>query len=287
MKRSDRVTLLRKLGSSLADLEFGEIDLILRQFDLPWSAQWDGDKHSYCTHHIEGASDEILAELHEHLYDGKEFAGVALDEARGPWNDGQFRLFVSHVSVDKVFIGGLKAQLALFGIDAFVAHEDIDPTKEWVHEIEVALATCDALCAFMTRMFHDSRWTDQEIGFCVRRRVLIVPIRAGMDPYGFIARYQGLPGAGRPADELAKALFEVLIGHDLTSALCAKAIVAQFEQSSSFADAKRNALLLQSIRQWNSDLLRRCEEAIERNGQIESAWGVPDSVRALIAQHSQ
>lgn len=288
MKRSDRVALLKKLCARLSDLEWQDLDLTLRQFGLPWSDQWSGgDKYGYCVEHVEGASDELLGELHEHLFDGKEFSGAVLDEARGPWADGQFKLFVSHLSRDKVFVSEVKQSLAALAIDGFVAHEDIDPTKEWEREIEGALATCDALTALMTDTFHESKWTDQEIGYCLRRRVLIVPVRMGSDPYGFIARYQALQGAGKTAEQLAKDLFDILSQHDLTSATMSAAIVNQFADSGSFAEAKRNASLLKSVRHWTPDLLRRVEEAIERNGQIESAWGVPTTVRALIAQYSQ
>ena len=287
MKPSDRVALIKKVCARLAGFDWPDLDLTLRQFGLPWTEQWRGDSYTYAIHHVEDASDATLSALHEHLFDGKEFGGAALDEAPGPWADGRFRLFMSHVNADKVFVAQVKRQLAFRGVDCFVAHEDIDPTKDWVREIEGALATCDALCAFMTPTFHQSSWTDQEIGFCVRRRVLIVPIRMGMDPYGFVARYQALQGTGKSPEDLAMALFDILTGHDLTSATTARAIIRQFEDSTSFADAKRNAALLRSIRQWTPELLRRAEEALEQNGQIESAFGVPKTVRALIAQHSQ
>jgi hypothetical protein len=287
MKRSDRIALIRKVCSRLADLEWHDLDLTLRQFGLPWTDQWAGDKYSYCIRNVEEASDVVLGELHEHLFDGKDFPGSLLDETGGPWASGCFHLFLSHLSRDKVFVSEVKQHLAKRAIDAFVAHEDIDPTKEWEKEIETGLATCDGLAALMTPGFHDSKWTDQEIGYCVRRRVLIIPVRMGVDPYGFIARYQALSGSGKSAEELAGGIFDVLCQHDLTSGAMARAIVSQFEDSASFAAAKANAVLLRRVTQWSPDLLQRVEQAVERNGQIESAWGVPDSVRSLIAQHSQ
>jgi len=51
-----------------------------------------------------------------------------------------------------------------------------------------ALATCEALIAWLTPDFHESLWTDQEVGFCVGRSVLIIPIRVGLNPYGFIGK---------------------------------------------------------------------------------------------------
>jgi hypothetical protein len=75
------------------------------------------------------------------------------DEAR-IWSVGRLRLFVSHVSRVKRSATNLKNALAPLGIDAFVAHEDIEPTRAWELEIELALRSMHALCAFVTSDFH-------------------------------------------------------------------------------------------------------------------------------------
>lgn len=67
------------------------------------------------------------------------------------WGDAhKFRIFLSHKSSAKVKAAALKEALALFGISAFVAHKDIQPTKAWQNEIEYALATMDSFVALMT-----------------------------------------------------------------------------------------------------------------------------------------
>ena len=82
--------------------------------------------------------------------------------------------------------------MQLFGISCFVAHSDIEPTRTWQKEIEKALFSMDVLIALMTEDFSDSNWTDQEIGVAIGRNVLILPIRMGADPYGFIGKYQAI-----------------------------------------------------------------------------------------------
>ena len=52
----------------------------------------------------------------------------------------------------------------------------------------------DALAAILTPGFNESKWTDQEVGVAVGRGSLIIPIRKGMNPYGFIGKYQGMQG---------------------------------------------------------------------------------------------
>ena len=109
------------------------------------------------------------------------------------WGDeGYFRLFLSHISRYKAEAAALKDDLRLFGVSCFVAHKDIEPLKEWQDEIELALASMDALAALLTPGFHESLWTDQEVGFAYARQVQILPLRLGLDPYGFLGKFQAL-----------------------------------------------------------------------------------------------
>lgn len=286
MRSSDRIKLIRQICNRLQVLEWSELDLTLRQFGLPWSKTWEGGKDDYCIHHVEQGEDSALLELYEHLYDGKQFELAPRGTAEHLWQEGYFRLFLGHISTSKKLVAEVKAALEPRGIDAFVAHQDIEPTKEWEQEIELALETCDALAAFLTADFHGSLWTDQEVGFCVRRRILIIPVRIGRDPYGFLGRYQALDGQERDASWIADALFEILLNHDLTSERMALAVVKLFEESGSFAEAKGNLGYVTRVKRWSPSLLRRLEEAIESNSQVEGAWGVPEQVRHLVKQHS-
>jgi hypothetical protein len=108
------------------------------------------------------------------------------------WNAERYRVFLSHKAGVKCQVGLLKAKLSRFGVDCFVAHEDIEPTREWQSEIESALATMDAFVALLTEDFHDSDWTDQEVGFALGRGIPMISVSLGKAPYGFIGRFQAL-----------------------------------------------------------------------------------------------
>jgi hypothetical protein len=118
---------------------------------------------------------------------------VPSDASTRIWgNENYFRLFLSHVSKYKAEAAALKDDLRFFGVSCFVAHRDIEPLKEWQDEIELALASMDALAALLTPGFHESLWTDQEVGFAYARQVQILPLRLGLDPYGFLGKFQAL-----------------------------------------------------------------------------------------------
>lgn len=85
----------------------------------------------------------------------------------------------------------LTVELELRGISSFVAHEDITPSLEWQNELELALRSMHALAALLTAEFHASKWPDQQTGFALGKGVLVVPLRLGTGPYGFIGKATG------------------------------------------------------------------------------------------------
>jgi hypothetical protein len=124
------------------------------------------------------------------------------------WLDGHLRLFVSHLAKHKKDAAILQRSLQSFHISAFIAHKDIEPTKKWQDEIELALSTADALVALLTPGFHQNKWTDQEIGFALGRGLPILSIRLGEDPYGFLGREQAIQGVGVSEEKLVGRLFQ-------------------------------------------------------------------------------
>lgn len=127
------------------------------------------------------------------------------------WGDVGFRVFLSHKSEVKKETAALKDGLQPFGISCFVAHEDIHPTKAWQDEIEHSLASMDGFVALMTENFHNSDWTDQEVGFAIARGVPIIAVRLGKDPYGFIGKFQALSSTWQTA---AEDVVKILIRND-------------------------------------------------------------------------
>jgi hypothetical protein len=132
---------------------------------------------------------------------------VPAEATKRIWGDDGFRVFLSHKSEVKKETAALKDGLQLFGISCFVAHEDIHPTKAWQDEIENALASMDGFVALMTDNFHDSDWTDQEVGYAVATGVPIIAVRLGKDPYGFIGKFQALSSTWPAAVENVVKIF--------------------------------------------------------------------------------
>ncbi|MCM2286555.1 MAG: TIR domain-containing protein [Desulfobacula sp.] len=127
------------------------------------------------------------------------------------WTDGYLKLFVSHLSSNKVRMSAMKASLAKWGISAFIAHEDIEPSRKWMDEVETGLETMEVMVAVVEPGFRDSEWCDQEVGFALGRKIDIIPLRAGLDPYGFFGKFQGIQIKGKYPEDVSNEITQLLL----------------------------------------------------------------------------
>ncbi len=203
------------------------------------------------------------------------------------WQPGFFRLFISHLASNKEKAHALKEALARYQVAAFVAHDDIEPTREWQGEIESALRTMDALAAIVEPGFVESRWCDQEVGVAIGRGKLILPLRAGADPHGFMGKYQGIQTKGVTVAIVAERMFEVLLANSRSSARMAEAVVERMVVSNSWEQAKRNVGLLERVPALSTPQIARLMQALDDNRQVKDAFGVPEKLRTLFQRHAK
>ena len=280
MKPSDRIHLIKEISVALGKENWSIIDLTLKQFKLPWSSQWNGsDRDDYVMDMINNASDQSLVDLAKHL-------GVVteLESSEQPsfWSPNQPRIFISHLATEKIAVKNIKIELGKYGLVCFIAHEDIKPTKEWQQEIEIALTTMDALVAFLTPGFNESKWTDQEIGVAIGRKVPIIPLKVGIDPYGFVGKYQALQAKDLMPKDIAKGIIELLAVKPQIAFKISNALVERLEDSSSWAESKRIMDLIEKCRQFSGEALERLKAAPKANSQVRDSFGVPERIKKIV-----
>lgn len=281
---SQKIKLIKEISTNLSVEKWSLIDLTLKQFDFPTTDMFSGNnRFDYILQQIQNGDDDRLIDLASHLDVKTDSNNSNSPESElNPtfWKDGYFKLFISHLATDKVNAQLLKDKLEKYGISGFVAHSDIEPTKEWQNEIEMALRTCDSLVALMIPGFHESKWTDQEIGLALGRDLLIIPVRMGQDPYGFIGKFQAITFTDSKV--LAEDIFNSLLRNKKTSKKMAFAIMYKFENSDSFAEAKTNLNLVDKIEYWDKKLIRKLKSAEGNNSQISNSFGVPEKLKSII-----
>lgn len=235
MKISDRMALLDRVGRTLQQrYTFSEIDLVLqaaRLSGLQVSARQDS-KWVYSKERLAGVGDSELIrfakELDLPLDVGQtqplSLADLELAQRFGErpdaWRDtDDLRLFISHISKHKHRAHRLKEALAPFGVAAFVAHDDIRPTRQWREEILKALNTMDAFVAVLTKGFAESVWCNQEVGFAIAARTKTISFKMEEDPPGFLGDAQALPWRkGKMAEDIASEIYDLLASDPSTNA---------------------------------------------------------------------
>ncbi|MEL6860814.1 MAG: toll/interleukin-1 receptor domain-containing protein [Pseudomonadota bacterium] len=131
----------------------------------------------------------------------------ARPEDVGLWRTGALRLFISHRDEHKALAHQIATGLNGYGVSSFVAHDAIKPMREWQIEILNALKTMEVLLVLLTDDFHDSVWTNQEVGFALGKGIPILCMKLeGHDPQGFIGARQALKTS---IDELGSAIPEL------------------------------------------------------------------------------
>lgn len=276
---SDRDRLIGEIARRLSTKKWDEIETTLNQFGFPevgLEGRVMGDELVVKT--IESAQDEDLIRLGADL--GCELSTQEPDPSC--WDEGLFRLFISHVAKHREFAHAVRSELRTYGISAFVAHDAIEPTEEWQRVIESALSTCHCLLALLHPEFQKSKWTDQEIGHAAGRNLLIVPVQLGVDPYGLIGKFQAIRGTTKSCRELAENIFDTVNRHPKTGRTLAESVVNYFGSSSCFAEANERMVLLNELDYWDDHITRLARSFQKSNDQVRRAYKVKSDLKSRI-----
>jgi len=120
-------------------------------------------------------------------------------------------VFISYSTKDKETVGKIKRQLENFGLEVFVGHDDINPSKKWIEEILRNLEKCDIFIPYLTKNFKKSDWTDQECGIADNLQKCILPLKIEYDPYGLINKYQALDISNKDSNSYGYEIIKRII----------------------------------------------------------------------------
>lgn len=201
---------------------------------------------------------------------------------------------MSHPHKERHLVGQVKRILAAsYGVDAFVAHDDIHVSRKWRDVIKAGLATCDMLVAFVHEGFHASEWCNQEAGWVLGRNVPIIVVRPeGVERHdGFLEEHQDLmlPSTHpSPAWLIARQIFVTAVTDRRTREAGLKSLAEAFVNSGSYETTRFLWAMIEKVDRFESAQLRRLEYAVETNSQVYDAnfdgVMVPELVKHLVAR---
>jgi hypothetical protein len=240
----------------------GQLDVITEHPRLFRSLSFGDDDYSYCVAEvldlIFSKSTEAIGEVVDNFdidlwYQQKspekyqKVFGTISTRSADFWVSGYLKMFVSHLSSNRLRMSALKIGLAQWGISAFIAHEDIQASREWREEVEAGLETMEVLVAVVEPGFKDSDWCAQEVGYALGRKVDIIPLRAGMDPFGFFGKYQGIQIKGKTPEDVASDIAEVL----LKKPQHRERVLTSMAKAFSGLDSERKIALIKKLDGWS------------------------------------
>lgn len=168
-------------------------------------------------------------------------------------------------------------------MDRFIcAHEDIEPSKEWQKVIENALLTMDALIVLFSKEFHNSKWTDQEVGAAIGSKKFIIVIKLDeTDPYGFIGKLQAI-NYKVDIKILTINLLSILVNNEKISLKYLSILIERFEKSENFTETKYLLEVLKEIKKLPEEYIKKIEIAYQNNDQIKKyckSWKILELCR--------
>jgi len=181
-----------------------------------------------------------------------------------------FYAFISYQTKDKWVAGKLKKILGEYGIDTFLAHEDINVSEEWRVKILEELTKADIFICILSKNFLQSFWCLQESGIAAFRSDLtVIPISIdGTIPVGFIGNIQ-----------CAKMQPDSITINDLLPGLLKRnfnigihIIIDIIAKSSSYRGAESNfELILPHLEKLSPEHGKSLLEACSENSQVYDA----------------
>jgi len=190
---------------------------------------------------------------------------VEADDEDELWMRGLLRLFVSHRSSDKVRLAKLKAKLREYGIDCFLAHEDIQETKAWRDMIKQGLQSCHGMVTVGSPGFKESIWCNQEIGWAMCRGLLVLPLLAGEPPEGFHSDIQGPTIDLADPDQAALKVVKAILKEERFRPLVFEAFVELINEASSWESLRDVGYCLERLDNCPADKLKKVKSAFEKH----------------------
>lgn len=155
---------------ALGDVDDESLDSVVIGIDIPTEVDWRSKSGLLKTGSVLPVTEDASARIWK--------------------SDCSLRVLISHKDEDKQAAKIISEALYLLGVSAFVAHENIINATIWPVELTNALKSMDACVPLLTKSFHQSYWTDQEVGWAYGRGVPVIPLNLGEKPYGFMSSIQ-------------------------------------------------------------------------------------------------
>lgn len=179
-------------------------------------------------------------------------------------------IFISYQTTDKQIAGRIRDILAIYGVDSFLAHEDIYVSEEWRLKILEEIRKADIFICLLSKNYYKSHWCIQESGIAIfRSDMTVIPLSVDDSiPQGFISNLQSV--RINPETVSIRDLLPGFLSHSVTTGIYL--IIEVIGRSGSYRSAEANfSLILPYIHQLTDEQMHNLLERAFENEQIHHA----------------
>lgn len=195
------------------------------------------------------------------------------------------RLFISYNDEDKKLAGEIKNYLEYFGLDVFVAHDDINPSLEWQEVIIQNLDSTDIFLPLITEHFQRSAWVDQETGIALTKNKLIIPISVnGFNPYGFIAKYQSLKLNNEDLFGSCIKIIKAIMDNKRFNFPLSDTLIKRLEKSGTFENTGKISKLLSEFNDLTKQQLEEIIRITLANDQVLFSFRAREYLQKILTK---
>jgi hypothetical protein len=195
-------------------------------------------------------------------------------------------VFLSYSHRNRRIAGALKSGLEHFGLESFLAHEDISPTSNWLRTIRANLRTCHVFMPILTNAFKESDWTDQETGFAVALKKVVLPIKVDLLPYGFITEVHAQKMPKHMSAGACWRIVKNLAKHPSLRNGVLDSFISVCAHSRSFVQSAENFDYLIELAPFSADQIESILDGAIRNRQVYESSGAQRVLERLMREQA-
>lgn len=192
--------------------------------------------------------------------------------------------FMSYQTADRAAAARAAELLGGLGISPFMAHENIEVSKEWRDELLVQIEKSELFVPILSANYFKSVWCVQEFGIAASRKKTVIPLSIdGSIPQGFLSPFQSK--TFNPLQPALATLLPGLIHH--YPAFTLDALIEKIGSSGNYRNAEANfAIIHPYLAQATGDQIVKLLKHSTYNSQIYDAGGCNSGyLPELVAQH--
>lgn len=290
MSRAERFQLRFAIVETLEEWNWNRTNLLFAEFGLP---TLDDDRFSPSLTDIVSqlSQDDLLVEMYavvkEIPVEEARADAESLPEDAAAWKPGYTRLFISHSAVHREAVSAVSEQLAVLGIDGFVAHQTMEVNRPWQAQIERALRTMEAFVLLAHPEVGGSAWCHQEVGWALGRRVPFFAVRIGADPIGFPSHLQWPSGEGQSPKAVAGTISEWITGLPGLGDVMVDRLFEALARAGNYFDAEAVAARVASLGALTDEQFERLAHIWWANDQLHGGVLPTNKMRPFFEQQGR